>query len=288
MEHRSTVTSEDIEAGLAEFGLGTGDRVMVHSSLRSFGWVEGGAEGVIEALQRLVGPGGTVLLPSFNHGAPFNERGEGIFDPLETPTTNGRIPDTFWRMPNVRRSLNPTHAFAAWGRDAERYTRGHHLTLSMGEDSPIGLLAQDGGYQLNLGTTHASTTAKHVAETIRRAPCLGYRAEMYAVRLPDSTVVQHRTWGWRDGGCPLTGGDPLEAEMERLSLQRKRDIGDCTVTCFRVADFLRAALDMLDNGYGGSPPCRECPVRPRVCPTTVPSDWSEEQLRRAKWDPRER
>ncbi|MBM4046652.1 MAG: AAC(3) family N-acetyltransferase, partial [Planctomycetes bacterium] len=201
------LTSEDIRRGLEALGLGRGMGLMAHSSLSAFGWVEGGAEAVIRALQALVGPEGTILMPSFNHGAIFREGrsasadapvagGPGVFDPLKTPTSNGRIPDTFWRMPGVFRSLNPTHAFAAWGRDAERYTANHHLTLTMGEDSPLGLLAREGrsasadaptagGWQANLGTTHHTTTAKHLAETMRRVPCLGYRTEAHPVRLPD-------------------------------------------------------------------------------------------------------
>ncbi len=157
------MTSQEIQLGLEELGLHRDMRIMVHSSLSSFGWVEGGAESVIHALLAVVGAEGTIMMPSFNHGAPFQQKGPGIYDPLQTPTTNGRIANTFWRMPGVFRSLNPTHPYAVWGADAERYTRHHHLTLTMGEDSPLGLLTRDDGYQLNLGTTHHTTTAKHFA-----------------------------------------------------------------------------------------------------------------------------
>jgi len=281
------LTSEDIRRGLEALGLGRGMRLMVHSSLSAFGWVEGGAEAVVRALQTLVGPEGTILMPSFNHGAIFREGrsasadapvagGPGVFDPLKTPTSNGRIPDTFWRMPGVFRSLNPTHAFAAWGRDAERYTANHHLTLTTGEDSPLGLLAREGGWQANLGTTHHTTTAKHLAETMRRVPCLGYRTEAHPVRLPDGRVVEHRTWSWRERSCPLTdSGEFIEAEMERLGCQRKGHIGPCPVTVFKLEDLLNAIWGLLDHGHMGYPPCARCPIRPRRGPNTRASDWDE-------------
>ena len=276
MKNRASITSEDIRSGLESFGLGRGDRIMVHSSLSSFGWVEGGAEAVIEALMDLVGTEGTVLMPSFNHGAPFREGGPGIFDPLETRCTNGKIPDTFWRMKGVRRSLDPTHSFAVWGRDAERYTKNHHLTITMGENSPLGLIARDGGYQLNIGTKHNSTTAKHVAETINRSPCLGYRIEEYPVRLPDGKITRHRTWGWRAAPCPLTeSGKYIESEMERLGLQKKGYIGKSLITCFRLRDLLRTILNLLDNGREGFPSCSGCPIRPRKTSATRPSDWND-------------
>lgn len=272
------INSEEIRRGLEELGLGPGMRLMVHSSLKSFGNVEGGAEAVCRALMDLIGPEGTLMMPSFNHGSPFVEGGPGFYDPLQTPTSNGIIPDTFWLMPGVYRSLNPTHPYTAWGLDAERYIQNHHLTLTMGEDSPLGLLARDGGYQLNLGTTHATTTAKHLAETMRRVPCLGYRTEVYPVRLPDGRIVEYRTWGWRKRSCPLTeSGEFIETEMERLGLQKKGYVGQCLVTYFKILDLLDAIWGMLDNGYGGYPPCLQCPIRPRKVSATRPSDWDEER-----------
>lgn len=170
---------------------------MVHSSLRAFGRVDGGAATVVAALVDPSTPAGTILMPLFNHGQPLGPAGEGVRDPTLTPTANGTVPDTFWRLSGVRRSLGPTHPFAAWGRDAGRYLDGHHQTPTMGEDSPLDLLARDGGLQINLGTTHATSTAKHVAERMRRVPCLGRRTEAYPVRLTDGGVVEHRAWGWR-------------------------------------------------------------------------------------------
>jgi len=273
---KESINSEDIKVGLENFGFGRGDKLMIHSSLSSFGWVEGGAEAVIEALMELVGTEGTILMPSFNHGGIFREGGQGIFDPLKTRCTDGRIPDTFWRMRDVYRSLNPTHSFAAWGSNAERYTRDHHLTLTMGEDSPLGLIAREGGYQLNIGTTHSATTAKHLAETMNRAPCLGYRTEAYPVRLPDGRIVHHRTWGWRERGCPITdSGGNIEAEMERLKLQKKGYIGKSLVTYFRLSDLLKAVLNLLDDGYAEVPSCSRCPIRPQGIYATCPSDWSD-------------
>lgn len=270
------VTKEDIAQGLRRLGVEPGMQVMVHSSLSSFGYVRGGAGAVIQALRDVLGPAGTLLMPSFNHGAPFVAGGPGVYDPAVTPTTNGKVADTFWRLPEVRRSLNPTHPYAAWGANARRYLENHHLTLTMGEDSPLGLLAREGGWQLNLGTTHATTTAKHVAETMRRVPCLGLRTEAYPVRMPDGSVQCLRTWGWRGTSCPLTeSGRYIEQEMERLDRQRRQRIGRATVTFFKVWDCLEVIWGLLDHGYADHPPCSHCPIRPRRCRSTVPSDWVE-------------
>ena len=50
---RINVTKEDIKRGLKRLGLKRGDTVGVHSSLNSFCYVEGGADAVIDAIDRL-------------------------------------------------------------------------------------------------------------------------------------------------------------------------------------------------------------------------------------------
>jgi aminoglycoside 3-N-acetyltransferase len=268
-----SVTRELIVAALRELGLSAGDGVMVHSSLKSFGVVEGGPRTVVEALMEVLTPEGTLLMPSFNHGAAFAEGGPGVFDPSVTPTTNGAIPDTFWRMPGVLRSLDPTHPVAAWGRNARRYTEFHHRTLTMGPDSPLGLLQVDGGYGLLLGVGYHSNTFHHVVEMSTGAPCLGCRSEAYPVALPDGRRVMGRTWGWRAGSCPITDRGVYAGEMEALGLQRVATIGSCQATCFRLSDCYAVIANLLRYGTSDAPPCSRCPVRPRVDAHTVSSDW---------------
>jgi len=271
------VTRNDIVAGLRRLGLAAGDKLMVHSSLRSFGEVEGAAETVLQALMDVLTEEGVLLLPSFNHGAPFRPEEAGAFDVRETPTSNGIIPETFRHTPGVWRSLDPTHAYCAWGRNAERFVNRHHLTLTMGPDSPQGMLQREGGYGLFLGTDYFSNTFKHVVEMSTGAPCLGRRTMELLVRLADGREVKLRTWGYRGGRCPIS--DPhehIDAMMETAELHRKGMIGKSRVTLFRLQDCFNVLADMLGEGHAGFPPCRECPVRPASSDYDVETDWDEE------------
>jgi aminoglycoside 3-N-acetyltransferase len=273
------VTKTEIIAGLRQLGLSAGMGVMVHSSLSSFGYVQGGAHTVLEALMEVLTPEGTLLLPSFNHDAPFHDGGPGVYDPLRTPTANGAIPDAFWRMPGVLRSLNPTHPFAAWGKHSQRYIQFHHRTLTMGPQSPLGLLCADDGWGLLLGVDYGSNTFHHVVEMSTGAPCLGQRSEAYPVLLPDGHAsplgrrVLGRTWGWRDGICPITDQGLYALEMPRRGLQRTAHIGGATATFFRLQDCYAVIAELLQHGQGDVPPCNRCPVRPRRVAHTVESDW---------------
>jgi aminoglycoside N3'-acetyltransferase len=268
---KPNVTQADLVEGFRELGLSSGMGVMVHSSLSSFGRVEGGPTAVIQALMEILTPEGTLLMPSFNHGAAFAPYGPGYYDPRETPTTNGAIPDRFWRMEGVARSLNPTHAFAAWGKHAQRYTRHHHRTLTMGPQSPLGLLHQDGGACLLLGVDYTSNTFHHVVEMSTQAPCLGRRSEAYPVRLPDERQVMGRTWSWRAGSCPFTDSNRYADEM--AAYHRTAQIGASRVIFYRLQACYAVVANILTQGKRGFPPCSGCAIRPRQTADTVPSDW---------------
>lgn len=269
-----------IEA-LRGLGMREGMGVMVHSSLSKFGHVEGGAPTVIAALMSILTDKGTLLMPTFNHGKPFEEGGPGFFDPLHTPTTNGIIPDTFWRMPGVWRSLDPTHPIAAWGHNAQDYVRNHHRTLTMGPESPLGRLYTEGGYALLLGVNYRSNTFHHVVETMLDSPCLGKRSEARPVQLPDGRHVMGRTWSWRGGRCPINDLGLYADVMAQRGLHRQTQIGQATVTFFKLADCFNVIAELLQNGVDETPPCHRCPIRPRQFEATVPSDWDNtlQQLR---------
>lgn len=249
--------------------------VVVHSSLGSLGHVEGGARAVVDALMEIITPEGTLVMPSFNHDVPFREGGPGYYDPRETPTTNGAIPDCFWRLDGVYRSLNPTHPFAAWGKNARRYTEFHHRTLTMGPESPLGLLLRDDGYCLLLGVGYRANTFHHVVEMSTGAPCLGQRTEAYPVRLPDGRRVLGRTWGWRNGRCPFTDAGRYFQKIADVHTQAS--VGKGLSTFYRLRDGYEIVADIFAHGNDDFPPCSGCSIRPRQVPATVTSDWDAEK-----------
>lgn len=263
------ITQEDLEKGLADLGVRRGARVMVHSSLSSFGRVEGGADAVIRALTSVVGSAGTILMPSFNHGAPFTADAPGVFDPAETPTTNGAIPDRFRRLPETHRSLNPTHAFAAWGAGAEDLVSRHHLGTTMGPGSPLHRLWQAGGDVLLLGVGFLANTFHHVVECSVGAPCLGIRTEEYPVRMPNGTVEMIPTWGWRERSCPITDQDRYGAVLMDSGAVRKQMIGPARCLLFSMHDCHAEVSRLLHSGLPPYPPCSACPIRPRRVKWTV-------------------
>jgi aminoglycoside 3-N-acetyltransferase len=162
---RPVVTQAMIEAGLREAGLRAGDIVVAHSALRSFGWVEGGEDAVIDALIAVAGPAGTVCMPTLSYGNYGPRRPPPPFDPRTTPGIVGRIPERFRQRPGVMRSLHPTHSVAAFGARTEELLKGHELSLTpCGPDSPWGRIARAGGSVLMMGVGTFYCTMFHGPE----------------------------------------------------------------------------------------------------------------------------
>lgn len=164
------VTRADLARDLARLGIRPGDTVFLHSSLKSLGYVEGGASSVIGALQDAVGAEGTLLVPTYYLPAGTVKATcemEGyVFDPRSHGTNMGRLPETFLREAATHRSVHPTHSVSAWGRHAQYLTEAHHRAPSIfGEGSPwqrfVGL---DGAKVLGLGISMGPVTFYHVLE----------------------------------------------------------------------------------------------------------------------------
>ncbi|WP_426073738.1 AAC(3) family N-acetyltransferase [Janthinobacterium sp. DSP2-3-3] len=164
------VTREALAAGLARLGITQGETLFIHSSLKSLGYVEGGALAVIRALQDAVGPQGTLLLPTYYlPGGTVRATcamPDYVFDPRRHGTHMGRLPEAFLASAGVRRSIHPTHSVSAWGRHAADLTEAHHRAPSIfGMDSPWQrFIGCDHAKVLGLGISMGPVTFYHALE----------------------------------------------------------------------------------------------------------------------------
>ena len=175
----SAVTRIDVASGIRALEL-EDKPVCIHVSLRSFGWIEQGAEGVVDGL---LDAGCTVLVPTFSHqfevAPPADDRpSQNAYDysePRESPGLGraftphaeiepwlGAVPAHVVRRPDLVRGSGPVGSFGAVGPLARE------LIVDDPRDTfgPLRALAQLDGWVVLMGVGLDRMTLLHLAEVV--------------------------------------------------------------------------------------------------------------------------
>lgn len=202
-----------VTAQLRALGVEPGQTLQVHTSLSRVGPVDNGPLGLIEALRAVIGPEGTLVMPS------MTDDDDHPFDPCGTPCLGmGVTADAFWRLPGVLRSDSP-HAFAAAGPHAGRITAAHPIEPPHGLDSPVGRVLELGGNVLLLGVGHDADTTVHLAENLAGAR---YRRRKYVTVLRDGMPSRYE-YEEIDHCCERFA--LLDGWLDERGLQRRGVVG---------------------------------------------------------------
>lgn len=172
---------KDLVKDLINLGLKNGDVVIVHTSLKSIGYVCGGTQTVIEALIEVVGVEGTIVMPTQSWKNLDPENGVHwevdkkdwdkirecwpAYDKKLTPTnTMGAVAEAFRQWPGSIRSNHPARSICAWGKYAEYIAKEHSLSNIFGDGSPIGKLYELDAKVLLIGVGYDKNTSIHLAD----------------------------------------------------------------------------------------------------------------------------
>jgi aminoglycoside 3-N-acetyltransferase len=276
---RAVVTHADIERGLDALGL-RGESVAAHASLKSFGWVEGGAGAVIGAFTAVFR---NLLMPSGNWGEgsalvapPADERIEhnGLdqgyleslpirprpFDPARTPILSamGAIPRALHTTPGTLRSGHPVASWLAHGADSALLIEDHDWNEPQ---LILRRLAYLRGWVLLCGVGLQACTALHLAEQYA-----GRRGFVRWVICADGSTARVGVGGCSDGfdqlwprlrdlfrieqvGNAELRAAPLVALIERAAevFVNEPELSICRPTCVRCRD-ASANLTCLASG----------------------------------------
>lgn len=191
MELEKHVTKNDIVEGLSDLGIPHGSLIMVHSSLSSIGNVTGGSETVVDGLLDVIGPEGTLVVPTFTYPADYvgSNDPKWIFDPYETDSGMGAITNAARKRPGALRSIHLWHSVSALGPLAREITTAGG-TSAWDAQSPMSWILRNGGWLLLLGVPYQNLTAIHIWEVEFD---VDYRKEYDVerrMRQPDGTVVK--------------------------------------------------------------------------------------------------
>ncbi|MEA4823949.1 MAG: AAC(3) family N-acetyltransferase [Clostridiaceae bacterium] len=237
-----TVYKRDIRRALELSGIHAGDTLLVHSSLKSMGYVDGGPDAVIDACLEALGPSGTLVMPTLiQKNFPDAYRTWH----LDKPSDVGLITETFRQRPESIRSDQATHSVAAQGPLAEFLTRDHGKygrRIGAFGDTPFAVCSPwQKLYDLNakvllLGVTMKSNTCKHLTEYQMVDDLLSYvdddevRASL-AARLRDHSNYTDPSRVWL-----FSSGEKCQAAVTEAGLLRQTLCGDAVFTVYRVKD----------------------------------------------------
>lgn len=247
------VTFKMITKDLERMGIGKGDKIIVHSSLKSIGFVEGGADTLVNALLYVIGKDGLIMMPTFTYSyegspscLPYNK--------VRTPSLTGHVSDVFWRRPDAIRSAHPTHSMAAIGRDAEKYIKDHleHMP-PFNEDSPAYRLAEEGGKVLLIGVGHEANSTIHVAEFAAELPFLHIKNRDsygdYTLVEKDNGSIGRIPLSHKLSGCSLAFGR-IETINEVITIQYKAYVGNALSRLLKGKDLVDLVVARLKKDPG--------------------------------------
>ena len=186
--------SERYRQQLSDLGVRRGDVVLVHSSMKAM-QTERTPQEIIGDIQAVIGREGTLLMPAltYDNVTPENP----FFDSDKTEPCVGLLPRTFWRMPDVIRSVNPTHSVCAWGKLAHTLTVGHRMdNTAVGVHSPFMLLPCYKGKILFIGDILHACTFMHGIEEIVKPPYIRPVERRYMVNGEKRSYVGGDAFGW--------------------------------------------------------------------------------------------
>ncbi len=243
------VGREDITRGLREIGLGTGDVALVHSSLSSMGYVEGGAGAVIDAFLEVLDPAqGTLVVPTLcqkDVGRRFE-----TWDIRRSPSDVGAITEAGRLHPDAIRSDHPTHSVAAIGRQAAEITTGHATAhgrpspwgpAAFGFGSPWQWLYDHDAHYLFLGVTTSCNTIGHFAQAEF------VRSVLARVAGDAHAELEEQVQGWQKPGVwPAFGFAICEEWLRAKGAMRYAQIGAATLRATRARVNVDTILEKLN------------------------------------------
>lgn len=204
-----------------------GTPVIAHASLRPFGYIQGGAEAVLDAMlasfASIIMPTHTYktkIIPDlgppnngilYGSGGDKNKLAEPFHLGMRADSMMGVLPETLRNHPSARRTAHPILSFAGVNADFTLFSQTLYEPLA-----PIGALAEQDGWAVLINVDHTVNTSIHFAEK------LAGRRQFIRWALMADRVVE----------CPNYPGDSMgfQAIEEHIRFDTRRvEIGEAFI-----------------------------------------------------------
>lgn len=159
---------QQLKNQLESMGLKGDETILIHSSMKAIGAVDGGADTVLDVWMEYF-KNGLLLLPT--HTWKTVNADNPVYNPYTTPSCVGLLTNMFMKRDGVIRSLHPTHSMSGYGKNAAEYLAGEEYNNT--PCTPGGCydrLKEVGGKVLLVGVGHERNTYIHSVEEVLNVP----------------------------------------------------------------------------------------------------------------------
>ena len=276
MEVKNALTADALANALKALGVKDGDTLLVHSAISKLGYMQGGADAIIEALSKAVGQSGTFMAPAFARPyIAFEGKGNkaGNYRPYDTrpngelrdvTITTGQLPRTMLTYPNSFRSGHVSHEWVALGAKAEYCVAGHDLLDDpASKNSPMAKALELDGSVVFLGCGVSPNTFIHFIEDMADAPFLHPALVTYLDEdgITQSAYIRRHLGGCRDFYKGMNGKFYQEAIHRGLHIYQQ-PFGMATLYRIELRELYEIGMQIYkEDPIGmlcGSPTCTCC------------------------------
>ena len=244
------VTRKQMADALRELGVVNGDIVITHSSFKSLGPCENGADTVVSGISDAVGEDGTVVFPTL-----CQKDWENVYKNwnLDAPSDVGYLTNYFRKLDGAYRSDQATHSVAAKGKDAIYITETHGKSglrygpygdTPFSADSPWQKMYEKNAKVLFIGCTVNACTFRHFAEYVVMEEYLEK-----AKKMPNYEELFSKVWTYENyeaGGIwPHVENTYTVSLMEKEGLVRRTTVGDAQLTLIDAHEFVDWTIRLI-------------------------------------------
>ena len=272
-------TQRQLVDDLRDIGVPSGSAVLAHVSSDAIGPIEGGMETLVAAFREVLGPEGTLLVPTFSFAPPppFDYLIPDRSEPYDSPPADpGLSPDSFpppsaayrtgaftdavLQQPDALRSEHVAYSFAAIGREAQALTAHVPFHYPLGSDGPLARLHQRNGWILLIGVGHSGNTSLHLAEIWANVPYIHRTAPMTTESGAGTAML----------GSPdcSAGFAKIESLLRQSRIAHRGYIGNAESQLMRQQQTVSMAVAMLQGNPSAllceDQTCRACTLARRM------------------------
>lgn len=235
-------TKQSLKYDLNGMRIKSKDVLFVHSSMKSIGNVENGADTVLDALSESLADG-LLILPA--HTWEYINASNPVFDVRKSRTCVGILTELFRSRSGVIRSLHPTHSLSALGCGAKEYVKDEELKdTPCAPDSCYGKLYGLNAKILMIGVDFSKNTTVHCIEEVANVPgrLSIEKEQLYSV---DYDGVVHSVPSFRHKNANSCNYRKLEPVMLAKGAMKEVKFGNAKCLLFSVKDLFDITLELL-------------------------------------------